>query len=157
MLVGAATVTALPALHGVHVSDAYTFGTEHHGGRHPYLGYVVELGGLRVFHAGDSLDYPGLSDRLRELDVHVALLPINGRDEAREAQDLVGNMNGEEAADLAARAGIPVVVPMHYDMFASNLGDPAAFVAVVREHHPELSVLVPAHGRDLVLPAPLTS
>ena len=54
---GGATVHAVPARHGVDVSDTYTFGEQLSGGLVRYLGYVVELGGVRAYHAGDTVPY----------------------------------------------------------------------------------------------------
>src|SRR5436853_257036 len=50
--IGAAHVTPIPARHGVEMADAYTFGQELSGGKYRYLGYVVELNGVRVYHGG---------------------------------------------------------------------------------------------------------
>jgi L-ascorbate metabolism protein UlaG (beta-lactamase superfamily) len=144
---GAATVVPLPARHGVHVADAYTFGEELSGGRCRYLGYVLQLGGVRAYHAGDTIDYPELAPRLRQLRVDLALLPVNGRDAAREAQDIVGNLDAAEAADLAARAGVAAAVPMHYDMFAANQADPGRFVSLLRARDPAVTAIVPAAHR----------
>jgi len=105
--VGSATIMPVPACHGVHVADAYTFGLV--PGEHRYLGYVITLDGVRIYHAGDTIRYDGLAERLRELRVEVALLPINGRDAAREARDLVGNLTEEEAAELVRDAGDRIV------------------------------------------------
>jgi L-ascorbate metabolism protein UlaG (beta-lactamase superfamily) len=146
LTLGEAVVTPLPARHGVHVADAYNFGEELSGGACRYLGYVVDLGGVRVYHAGDTIDYPELAGHLRELDVDLALLPVNGRDAAREARDIVGNLDPAEAADLAARAGVDAAVPMHYDMFAGNLGDPGRFVDLLRRRS-SASAVVPAPQR----------
>lgn len=144
---GDATVMPVKARHGVHVSDAYNFGEEISGGACRYLGYVVSIGGARIYHAGDSIDYPGLAERLHELDVDLVLLPINGRDAEREAKDIVGNLDAAEAADLAARAGADTAVPMHYDMFAANPGDPGEFVRLLRRDHPSVSAIVPIPHR----------
>lgn len=143
-------VTALPAEHGVEVSDAYGFGrADGPGGREParFLGYVVEVGGVRVFHGGDTLWWDGMADRLRTAAVQVALLPINGRDRAREDQDFVGNLNAREAALLAAAAGVDLVVPMHWDVFAKNLGIPAELVNAVDRLDLGVNVLVPRRMR----------
>jgi L-ascorbate metabolism protein UlaG (beta-lactamase superfamily) len=139
--VGVVTVDAVPACHGVELSDAYRLG--------PFLGYVVSAGGARVYHAGDTVPFDGLAERLRELRVHIALLPINGRDEEREALGLVGNMDAREAAQLAADIGADIAVPIHWDMFASNPGDPAAFVAAART-----SVVVLRRDRPFVYTVP---
>jgi L-ascorbate 6-phosphate lactonase len=147
LVLGDAGVVPVAARHGIHVADAYTFGEELSGGACRYLGYVVDIGGARIYHAGDSIDYLGLAERLRELDVDLALLPINGRDAQREAKDIVGNLDAAEAADLAGRAGVDAAVPMHYDMFAANPGDPGQFVRLLRRDHPTLSAVVPAPHR----------
>jgi L-ascorbate 6-phosphate lactonase len=144
------TISALPASHGLHPADAYTFGQELAAGKIRYLGYVIRGGGLSVYHAGDTLAYDGLAARLRELHVEVALLPINGRDSAREAMDIVGNMDAAEAAALAAEARVKVVVPMHYDMFAANPGFPERMVEAVRHHHDGLAVVVLARGKEFI-------
>jgi L-ascorbate metabolism protein UlaG (beta-lactamase superfamily) len=139
----AAPVWPLPAQHGVDVADAYDFGHRLSDGRTRYLGYVVELGGVRIYHAGDTLWWPGLEKAVRDLGVHVALLPINGRDPVREAQNLVGNMDHREAALLAAAAGVDLLVPMHWDMFAANRGFPDQLVAVVERLDLDVAVFVP--------------
>jgi L-ascorbate metabolism protein UlaG (beta-lactamase superfamily) len=150
--VGAARIVAVPARHGVTMADAYTFGQELSGGLHRYLGYVVDLGGIRVYHAGDTIRYDGMAERLHALRVDLALLPINGRTAEREARGFVGNMGHTEAADLAAEADIPSVVPMHHDTIAGNTGSVAELRAYVDRHHPKLNVIEVAPFSDLVWP-----
>jgi L-ascorbate metabolism protein UlaG (beta-lactamase superfamily) len=139
--VGAVTVDAVPAAHGVTIEDAYRLG--------PFLGYVIGAGGVRVYHAGDTVPFDGLVERLRGFAIHLALLPINGRDEEREAEGIVGNLDAHEAAQLAAEIGADAAVPMHWDMFADNPGDPAAFVAAS-----QTAVIVPLHARPFVYTVP---
>lgn len=150
MTVGAARVWPVPALHGLHAADAYTFGHEYSEAQYRFLGYVVELDGVRVYHAGDTVMFDGLIEAVRELAPHVALLPINGRDYFREGQDIVGNLNAREAARLAVEIGANLLIPMHYDMFAGNLEDPGMPVSYVRRHFPHLNVLLPGHFRGFV-------
>jgi len=144
-----ATVHPVPARHGVDVADAYDFGPV--DGEYRYLGYVLDVGGMRVFHAGDTLWYDGMPERLRALGVEVALLPINGRDPVREAANVVGNLDHREAALLAAAAGARVVVPMHYELMRDNRGFPAHLVDVVRALDLDVEVVLPRHGRPFVL------
>jgi L-ascorbate metabolism protein UlaG (beta-lactamase superfamily) len=134
---GGVSVDAVPAAHGVTMEDAYRLG--------PFLGYVLSAGGVRVYHAGDTVPFDGLVERLREVSVHLALLPINGRDDAREAEGIVGNLDAQEAAQLAAEIGAEAAVPMHWDMFAGNPGDPAAFVSAS-----QTPVIVLRHARPFV-------
>lgn len=143
-------VHPVPAWHGIDVADAYGFAPPGEDG-HRYLGYVLDLDGMRVFHAGDTLWYEGMADRLREHRVELALLPINGRDPVRERANVVGNMDHREAALLAAEAGVRILVPMHYEMFAGNRGYPSHLVDVVLTQGLALDVLVPRHGRPVVV------
>lgn len=130
-------VTALPAAHAFHPEafGGYTWWLDALG-RHRAVGYVLELGGVRLFHAGDTVYWPGMG-RLRELEVDVGLLPINGRDWRREAAGLVGNLNGREAADLAVAAGFALVIPCHYDGIVGNTADPADFTSYLQRSYPE--------------------
>jgi len=150
------TVHPVPASHGDDLEDGYGFGLEQSNGLYRYLGYVFDLGGVRVYHAGDTIPYEGMEDRLRDLRVDVALLPINGRDAEREGKGIVGNLDEEEAANLAAAIGVDLLVPMHYDMFAANPGSPERLVELARTRHPELQILVASRARRFVYtnPAP---
>jgi len=139
--VGEVAVDAVAAAHGDTPEDGYRLGA--------FLGYVVSAGGVRVYHSGDTVPHDGLVPRLRELGVDLALLPINGRDAEREAQGLVGNLDAREAAELAREIEADAAVPMHWDMFAANLGDPAAFVAAA-----ETTAIVLRHFRPFVYTAP---
>jgi L-ascorbate 6-phosphate lactonase len=140
------TVHAVPARHGSHAADGYSFGA--------FLGFVFSAGGVAIYHAGDTVGFDGLADRLRKLRVDVCLLPINGRDAEREARDIVGNLNEGEAAELAIASGAAVAVPMHYDMFAGNPGDPARMVDAVQRLDGDVTVVVPARGRPFVYTRP---
>jgi len=64
------------------------------------VGFVVDLNGVRLYHAGDTTIYPGMVERLQPLDIDVALIPINGRDWFREQRQIIGNCDHREAADL---------------------------------------------------------
>jgi L-ascorbate metabolism protein UlaG (beta-lactamase superfamily) len=126
IVAGDVTVHPVPALHGVHVADAYHHGLPEDGDAVRYLGYVLDTPDGRLYHAGDTLRWPGQAELLASLEVEVALLPINGRDDEREARDIVGNLDAAEALALARDAGVGTVVPMHYDLMDGNLGDPEA-------------------------------
>ena len=147
-----ARVTALKAAHELHPDafGGYRFWLDERGD-HRALSYLVELDGHRIFHAGDTIWWPGMEDALRELEPDVAILPINGRDAMREARGLWGNLNADEAAALAAAAGVPAVIPCHFDGVAGNLGDPDAFVAALHAAGPEIRAHVLHPGDRLPL------
>jgi L-ascorbate 6-phosphate lactonase len=153
LALGSAMVHPVPAYHGVggdREPVAYGFHSLAGEEGYPFLGYVVELGGVRLYHAGDTLVYPGQEETLKALAPHVLCLPINGRDAYREAQGIVGNMNEDEAARLALAVGAPWVIPMHYEGFANNLGDVGRFCRHFIDQA-MVAVLLPARGRPVSL------
>ena len=146
-------VRAVPACHGVTMDDAYGFGETLSGGLVRFLGFVVDLGGVRIYPAGDTIHFDGMEGTLAGLGIDVALLPINGRDAEREGRGIVGNLDHREAAWLGSRIGAGLLVPMHYDLFARNLGFPGALVETVGREFPDVPVLVPARDRPFVCTA----
>ncbi len=143
------TVRPLPAMHGIGGDEPVVY--EFAGGR--FLGYLMDIAGVRVFHTGDALVYPELGPAVRDLAPHVLMLPINGRDHMRESAGLVGNMNEAEAAWLAAEAAPEYVIPMHYEMFTVNRGDVGRFAShlhdLVADGGPAL--VMPSRGRPFTL------
>jgi L-ascorbate 6-phosphate lactonase len=105
-------------------------------GDHRFVGYILELNGVTVYHAGDTTVYPGLIETLKAESIDIGMLPINGRDWFRNAHNIVGNMNYREAAELAVEAGFDTVIPLHYDMFAGNSERPGYFVDYLYDKHP---------------------
>jgi L-ascorbate 6-phosphate lactonase len=126
------SITAIPAAHYEHEPDAE--------GNPAYLGFVVRLNGVTLYHSGDGIIYEGLIERLEGQEIDLACLPINGRDWFREEQGLVGNMDYREAADLASRAGVKVLLPSHNDMFIGNRINPAYLMDYVTSRHPRQRV-----------------
>lgn len=94
-------------------------------GRCRFLGYIVEFGGMAVYHSGDTVRFDGLAEHLRQRKIDVALLPINGRLPERR---VAGNLWGREAAELARECDIGIVVPCHYEMFEFNTVTTQEFV-----------------------------
>lgn len=147
-------IRAVPARHGVTMEDAYGFGEELSGGLVRFLGYVVEASGVRLYHAGDTIHYDGMETLLAGLAIDLAMLPINGRDPAREARGIVGNLTEREAAWLAAEIGVGVVIPMHHDLFAHNLGETGHLVEWAAREGRDVAVLVPVRDRPFVWSSP---
>ena len=112
-------ITAVPAAHEEIERDG--------DGRMLHLGYVVRCGPFALYHAGDTVPYDGMAERVRALgSIDVALLPINGRLPERR---VTGNLWGDEAAELAHAIGARIAVPMHFELFEFNTEPPDAFVA----------------------------
>ncbi|WP_254185938.1 MBL fold metallo-hydrolase [Paenarthrobacter aromaticivorans] len=109
---GGITVTAVPAAHEELEFDA--------NGDSVFLGYILEIAGVRIYHSGDCTPYEGQAELLRRHGVDVALLPINGRDEHRKQNGVPGNFTVREAAALCQEANIPVLVGHHFGLFDFN-------------------------------------
>jgi len=65
-----------------------------------HVGFIVTLGGQRIYHAGDTDNIP----EMENLQADIALLPVSG----------TYVMTAEEAADAARRIAPRVAIPMHY-------------------------------------------
>jgi L-ascorbate metabolism protein UlaG (beta-lactamase superfamily) len=148
------TVHPLPALHGLGGDQPVVYEFAPGGGPDRFLGYVVEVGGIRFYHSGDCLVYPELPAALSDLAPDVLMLPINGRDHMRESGGIVGNMNETEAAWLCAQVGPAYVLPMHYEAIAHNKGDPGHFTRLVRDSGCASTVLVPPRATPVTLTLP---
>jgi len=124
------------------------------GGPVRFLSYVLSIGGIRFYHAGDGLVYRELPAALSALAPDVLMLPINGRDHMRESAGIVGNMNSTEAAWLCAQVSPAYVIPMHYDAIAGNTTDPGHFAALIREAGSSATIVIPALGHTFALSLP---
>ena len=150
--VGEVRATPVPARHAVRIQDGYSLGDPEQ--RTPrFVGYVVEIDGVRLYHAGDTLGDESLVRTVGEFRPDIALLPINGRDREREGRGVVGNMSPDEAAQMARDLSVALAIPMHFDAIRGNVGRPDAFVRAMRRHHPTASVWVPGIGAAFIWPS----
>ncbi len=106
-------------LHGARIEavPAYTRKSRMHGRDNGWLGYIVEIGGVRWYHAGDTDYIP----EMRSIRADVACLPISGGE----------TMNLVEAAAAANCIAPKVVVPMHYGTIGTPI-DPELFGTLTR-------------------------
>ena len=111
---------------------------------YPYLSYIINIDGISVFHAGDTIGYPGQVERLKKHKIDLALLPINGRDELRHKLDLEGNFTCVEAIRFALDINAGLTIPMHYDMFTINTADINEFRRTADEHNLRYQIM--EHG-----------
>jgi L-ascorbate metabolism protein UlaG (beta-lactamase superfamily) len=109
-------------------------------GQCKYMGYVIEIGGKKIYHSGDTLLFDGMANLLRPFKLDLALLPINGNDPTR---GVAGNLSIDEAIQLGLDIEAKLVIPCHYDMFTFNTADPKEFTAKAEAtglHHRVLRV-----------------
>jgi L-ascorbate metabolism protein UlaG (beta-lactamase superfamily) len=81
------------------------------------LGFVVEMGGQRVYFAGDTDFIPEMAD----IRCDVALLPVGG----------TYTMNADEAAQAAAAIKPKYAVPMHWGEVVGSRADAERFVKLL--------------------------
>jgi L-ascorbate metabolism protein UlaG (beta-lactamase superfamily) len=106
-------------LKGVRIEavPAYTRKSRMHTRDNAWVGYVVQIDGTRIYHAGDTDYIP----EMRALKVDVACLPISGGE----------TMTVVEAAAAANSIAPQVVVPMHYGTLGDDI-DPDLFGNLTR-------------------------
>lgn len=121
-------------------------------GGYPFLGFLIAVDGLRVYHSGDTLAYDGLAERLRTFAPDILFLPINGTDARRDALKVPPNMNAAEAVALAKAVGSGMVIPHHYDMFTFNTADVNNFAALARAEDIPFAILRPGERWTLNQP-----
>jgi L-ascorbate metabolism protein UlaG (beta-lactamase superfamily) len=83
------------------------------------LGFVVTVGGRRIYHAGDTDLIPEMAD----IRCDVALVPMGGR----------YTMDAAEAAQALASIRPQVAVPMHWGGIVGTVDDVQAFAAAAPE------------------------
>ena len=106
-------------IQGVWISavPAYNTGKNFHPKSKQWVGYVVELDGLRYYIAGDTDAVPELD----KISCDVALLPVGG----------TYTMTAEEAAAFCSRLRPRGAVPTHYGSVAGTAEDGKRFLSLL--------------------------
>jgi len=79
---------------------AYNTDKPNHPKVNGWVGFIIEMGGSRIYYAGDT----DLIPEMDEIKADMALLPVGG----------TYTMTAEEAAQAAERIKPQVAIPMHY-------------------------------------------
>lgn len=125
---------------GAHLSGIYA--KHKSGAAEDAIGVMIEAGGFRVYHVGDSEYTDTLVEHVRQLRPDLLMAPINGRG---------GNMDAKQAAQLTQEVRPRVVVPIHYGMIPTNTADPQVFVDACRMAGVESRVMLMTVGVRLEL------
>ncbi len=104
------------------VLPAYNINKPFHPKEKKYVGYLISIGGIRIYHAGDT-------DVISEMEmikgkVDVALLPIGG----------TYTMDEKEAVEAVKILEPNYVVPMHYNFLPGLEKDPEVFASLVSNY-----------------------
>ena len=93
---------------------AYNTNKVFHLKENGWVGFIVEIGGVRIYDAGDTDFIP----EMKGFKADVALLPVSG----------TYVMTAEEAAQAAkAMPAVKVVIPMHYGSIVGTAADAKRF------------------------------
>jgi len=77
------------------------------------LGFVIDFGGVRVYHSGDTDDIPEMAN----IKADIALLPVSG----------TYVMTAEEAAEAVKKIEPKLAIPMHYGTIVGSRVDAQRF------------------------------
>jgi len=94
------------------------------------VGFIIDVGGTKIYHAGDTDFIPGMSN----IQADIALLPIGG----------TYTMDGDEGVRATLAIKPKVVIPIHYGKTAAiDLpADPNSFKEKVQKENPDIEVKI---------------
>ncbi len=104
-------------------------------------GFIISAEGKKIYHGGDTCPFDGQAEAVYGCDA--AIIPVNGRDERRHAEGVVGNMTPAEAAELTVRARIGITLPSHYDLYDDNGEKPENIVRAFEERKAAYKLMLP--------------
>jgi len=105
---------------------AYNINKQFHDKSENWMGYIVEIGNLVIYHAGDTDLIPEmekLTGYSKQGNEFIALLPIGG----------IYTMDVEEAVEAASKIKPSLVIPMHYGSLAGSEEDARKFCELAKE------------------------
>lgn len=96
---------------------AYNTNKDFHPKKNNWLGFIVTIDGVRIYHAGDT----DLISEMDDFSVDIALLPVSG----------TYVMTAAEAIEAAKKISPKVAIPMHYDAIVGTRDDAEKFKAAL--------------------------
>jgi len=108
------------AVKGVRIEavPSYNIDKTFHPKENRWLGFLVEIDGVRIYHAGDTDFIPEMKD----IQADIALLPVSG----------TYVMTAEEAVQAALAIGPKIAVPMHYGAIVGDDSDAKTFASALK-------------------------
>lgn len=92
---------------------SYNTDKDFHPKKNGWLGFIVEIEGVKVYHAGDADFIPEMKD----LEVDIALLPVSG----------TYVMTADQAVKAALAINPNLAIPMHYGAIVGDEQDALNF------------------------------
>jgi L-ascorbate metabolism protein UlaG (beta-lactamase superfamily) len=97
----------------VEAVPSYNTDKEFHPKKNAWLGFIIEIQGVRVFHAGDTDFIPEMNG----FNVDIALLPVSG----------TYVMTADQAVEAALAISPKLAIPMHYGTIVGSDQDAINF------------------------------
>jgi L-ascorbate metabolism protein UlaG (beta-lactamase superfamily) len=79
------------------------------------VGFIVTIGGVRIYHAGDTDLIPGIENKVKNIDI--AMVPVSG----------TYVMTPDEASDAVNKIKPKIAIPMHYGSVIGSEDDAKRF------------------------------
>ena len=114
----------------IRATHAFNIGKPYHPAENQWLGYVITVDGVRIFHPGDA-------DRTPENEhvvCDVLLVPVGG----------TYTMDAEEAVGFTLSVRPRIAVPMHYGTVAGDPGDGEHFAQLLEDAQAASPAPIPA-------------
>ena len=93
---------------------AYNLNKNFHTKASNWVGYIIEIDGVRIYHAGDTDFIPEMKE-LKNIDI--ALMPVGG----------TYTMNAKEAAEAVNSFKPKIAIPMHWGEIVGSKADAEEF------------------------------
>ena len=97
---------------------AYNVDKSFHPKGKGWLGFIVEIDGVRIYHAGDTDFIP----EMKGLNTDIALLPVSG----------TYVMTASEAIEAALAINPQIAIPMHYGAIVGESSDADTFKSALK-------------------------
>jgi len=108
------TVSGIP----IEAVPAYNTNKAFHPKENGWLGFILTVEGVKIYHAGDTDDIPEMAS----FEVDIALLPVSG----------TYVMTAEEAVEVTKKIRPKVAIPMHYGAIVGSADDAQHFAEALR-------------------------
>ena len=92
---------------------SYNTDKDFHPKKNAWVGFIVDIEGVKIYHAGDSDFIPEMSD----FDVDIALIPVSG----------TYVMTSDQAVKAALAINPKLAIPMHYGAIVGDERDAVNF------------------------------
>ena len=106
----------------IEVVPAYNTNKKFHAKENEWVGFVIFVNGVKIYHAGDTDIIPEMEKLVGLGNIDIALLPVSG----------TYVMTAEEAAEAANKIKPKIAIPMHYDSGVGTKEDAEKFKSLCK-------------------------